>query len=302
MKYALLRLSQKKDHTKYFDLKFKLLNHHFVKKWIDCVLEAQQKQYPISEPWAIYNLNNKMNRDFIKTNINRLMKKIDNVHKLFGFELKNINDQDTLNKIHAIFEFNHGKLDAWKINPLFKNKPDSFRKNLSEINQFIHACECFNTGTKRIRIVWFDLPKNKLFTDEDYDLFTNKKLFGSLYHSYCDVGKNLESLATDNDNDHHDLVPNLHYSADCIAYFNDDNEEETVVLKEQVYKTYIENNKEYVESSVEARAWVIKGYPIDSKKLTTGKVEIAKLETDLNNDKVLEKMKQYDNIQSFFLL
>ena len=133
MNYAILRLSDSNDHTKFFDLKFKLLQHNFVKKWINCVLEAQQKQYPISEPWAIYNLNNKMNRDFIKTNINRLMKKIDNVHKLFGFELKNINDQDTLNKIHAIFEFNHGKLDAWKINPLFKNKPDSFRKNLSEM-------------------------------------------------------------------------------------------------------------------------------------------------------------------------
>ena len=47
---------------------------------------------------------------------------------------------------------------------------------------------------------------------------------------------------------------------------------------------------------------IIIGNAIDSKKLTTGKVEIAKLETELNNDKVLEKMKQYDNIQSFFLL
>ena len=66
MKYVIVRLSDSKDATKFLDLKFKLLDNGFVKKWIDCVLEAQQNQYPISEPWAIYNLNNKMNGEFVK--------------------------------------------------------------------------------------------------------------------------------------------------------------------------------------------------------------------------------------------
>ena len=58
MQYAILRLSKKENHLETFDLKFKLKNNSFVCKWIDCVLEAQQNNYQISEPWAIHNINN----------------------------------------------------------------------------------------------------------------------------------------------------------------------------------------------------------------------------------------------------
>ena len=96
------------------------------------------------------------NPEFVKNNINRLIQKVDSVEKLFDLQLQDINDQDTLNKIHAVFENNHGKLDEWKLNPLFKNKPNDFRKNLSEINlkkdEFI-----FHAGTKE-----FD---NKIFSN-----------------------------------------------------------------------------------------------------------------------------------------
>jgi hypothetical protein len=88
MEYATLRLSDKKNHTKYFDIKFKLLDNHFVPKWIDCILEAQQKQYPISEPWAIYNLNDNLNEQFVIGNLNRLIKEVDEVQHLFGLEIR----------------------------------------------------------------------------------------------------------------------------------------------------------------------------------------------------------------------
>ena len=290
MKYAILRLSNSNDSTKYFDLNFKLLDNPFVEKWIECVMEAQKKGYPISEPWAMYNLNSSFNGNFLKDNLNRLIKEVDCVHELFGFSIGDINDQNTLNKIHAIFEDNHGKLDEWKANPLFNNKPDSFRKNLSEINQFVHACESFN-GSPKIRIVWFDLPKHKKFTDEDYSLFTNKRSFGSLYHLYCDVGKNLESLAIDNDDHHHDIVPNLHYSADCVVYFHEDNDEQVTTLEDK-YSAYIIENKEYIESN---------GYMPDSKQLTTGRIELASLETDMTEHEIMNKIKNFDNIQSLFL-
>ena len=291
MDHVILRLSDSKDATKFLDLKFKLLDHPFVKKWIACVLEAQQKQYPISEPWAIYNINNKMNADFIKDNLNRLIEEVNSVEKLFDIQLTDIKDQSALNKIHAVFESNHGKLDEWKNNPLFENKPDSFRKNLSEINQFVHACESLES-TPKIRVVWFDLPKKKMFSDADYDLFTNKRKFGSLYHLYCDVGKPIESLATDNDDDHHDIVPNLHYSADCVFYFHSDSQEQVKFLEEK-YQQYIEDNKEYIHT---------KGYDTNTKKLTTGRIELARLETTMNEKEVLTQVKNFDNIQSLFLI
>jgi hypothetical protein len=290
MKYATLRLSKKNDHGNYFDLKFKLLTNKFVPKWVNRVLEAQQNQYPISEPWAMYNLNSDMNDEFIKENINRLMKEVDQEHELFGIQIEDIKDQDLLNKIHAIFEETHGALDEWKTNPVFKNKSEMFRKNLSEINQLVHACESAR-GTPKIRIVWFDLPKTKLFNDDDYDLFTNKRTFGSLYHLYSDVGKNIEALTEDNDDHHHGVVPNLHYSADCVCYFRDNSEGE-VMQMEREQKKYIERNGNYLKEN---------GYAVDDKRLTTGRVEIARLETDLDNEELLEKMKNFNHIQSFFL-
>ena len=122
-------------------------------------------------------------------------------------------------------------------------------------------------------------------------LFTNKRNFGSIYHLYCDVGKNIESLSIDNDDHHHDVVPNIHYSADCQVYFCTDNNHEINIL-ENKHKSYIENNKKYIESQ---------GYQINSKKLTTGRIELAKLETDLTENELMEKISLYDNIQEFFI-
>ena len=290
MKNATLRLSKREDHREYYDLKFRLLDNSFVPKWIECVLEAQQNQYPISEPWAMYNLNKNMNAQFIKENLNRLIKEVDSVEKLFDMEILDIDDQDLLNKIHSIFEKHHGKLDEWQENPMFRDKPDSFRKNLSEINQFVHACET-QGGSPRIRVVWFDLPKYKRFSDEDYKLFTNEINFGSIYHLYADVGKNIESLSVDNDEHHHDFVPNLHYSADFVVRFDEFNKDKARIV-EKKYKQYIERNKNYLSS---------KGYQDDDARLTKGRIELARLETDLKQSDLLSTLKNFNHIQSFFV-
>ncbi len=284
-----LTLSNK--NSEHFVLQFKLLQNSFVEKWIECVLEAKSKGYQISEPWAMYNLNESMNDEFILNNLNRLIAEVDAIEPLFNIRLKDIKDQDGLNHIHSIFEKHHGKLDEWKHNPLFSGKPDSFRKNISEVNQFVHACESKNTSSPKIRITYFDLPKYKRFTDDDYKLFTNKKNFGSLYHLYCDVGKNIESLARDNDIHHHDVVPNLHYSADCVVFFTENSNEDAVKLTEN-HKDYIINNKKYLKEH---------GYDHDSKLLTTGKIELATLVNTTSEKNLLQKLKNYDTIQQLEL-
>ncbi len=290
MENATLRLSDSNNSSRYFDLNYKLEQNSFVKKWTECVLEAQQKQYPISEPWAIYNINPTSNKDFVKANLNRLMLEIDKEEKLFNLQITDISDQDTLNKIHSIFEKHHGKLDEWRNNPLFHGKSDKFRKNLSEINQFVHMCEA-NNGSPKIRVVWFDLPKVNRFDDDDYELFTNKRTFGSLYHLYSDVGKNIEALAEDKDDHHHDLVPNIHYSADCVCYFCDDTEQQ-VNHRIAMQENYVKNNTDYLTQ---------KGFSVDDTRLTTGRIELAKLQTDLTKSQTLEAIKDFDHIQSFFI-
>ena len=291
MEYAVLRLSDRNDHTKYFDLKYKLIKNDFVNKWVECVLEAQQKQCAISEPWAIYNLNDTLNSSFVKDKLNELIKKVNSESKIFDREIEEIDDQDTLNYIHSIFEKHHGKLDEWKSKSLFHGKSENFRKNLSEINQIVHACEETN-GAQKIRVVYFDLPKYKKFTESDYKLFTNKRCFGSLYHLYCDVGKNIESLTVDEDDHHHDIVPNIHFSADCIAYFKEDTDLEVMDLEKR-YQTYVKENEKTLQE---------KGYANKDIRLTTGRIELGRLETKLSNNELLTRIKEFDNIQSLSLI
>ena len=128
MQYAILRLSKNNNHSDTLDLKFKLDQNQFVDKWKLCVLEAAQKNYNISEPWAVHNLNGRFDDQLICDNVNRLISEVDKVEKLFDVKLSSIHNQDELNKIHSIFEQHHGQLDEWKLNPLFKNKPNTFRK------------------------------------------------------------------------------------------------------------------------------------------------------------------------------
>ena len=286
MEKIVLTLSN--DQQQEFDLSFKLMDNSFVPKWISCLKEAKAKGYPISEPWAMYNLNKNLNPEFVKDELNRLIKAVDSVEPLFNVQLDSVKNQDMLNKIHAIFEVNHGKLDEWKTKALFKDKPKSFRQNLSEINQFVHACETINSGTKKIRVVYFDLPKYKKFTDDDYKLFTNKRNFGSLYHLYCDVGKNLESLIVDNDDHHEDVVPNIHYSADSVIYFSENSDEDVKEIEEKIQK-YKTENEYYLHSQ---------GYDINSTQLTTGKIEIAKLDTNMSKNEILDKIAGYNIIKS----
>ena len=125
-------------------------------------------------------------------------------------------------------------------------------------------------------------------TDDDYKLFTNKRNFGSLYHLYCDVGKNLESLIVDNDDHHEDVVPNIHYSADSVIYFSENSDEDVKEIEEKIQK-YKTENEYYLH---------YQGYDINSTQLTTGKIEIAKLDTNMSNNEILDKIAGYNIIKS----
>jgi len=290
----IVRLSQKTNHQETFDLVFRLENHHFVEKWIERFKAAQQRQDSISEPWAFYNLNDRFSDEYIIEEMNRLVDDCNRISPdLFDRKLYNIHDQDTLNYLHSIFELHHGKLDAWKDNELFGiPEGNRLRQNLSFINQMVHRAEG-QGNSKYLRLVWFDIPKTETYKNNDYKLFTNMREFGGMYICYADVGKNLESLANDEDDHVHDFVPNLHYSADLIINFNPDESNEDAQRKQEQYKNFFMQDREYFES---------KGYYWGDPRLTTGNIKIAHIDTKLLNETLLEKISSYDNIQAVYLI
>lgn len=280
-----VRLSKESNHTDTMDLEFNLIPSAFLPKWIDCLLLSQQRQDPISEPWAFYNLNDQWSEQYTLDFLNENIDACNSIQPgMFDRNITDIKDQDTLNYLHSVFEMNHGKLDEWKNNSLFDNEQGKIlRQNLSYINQTIHRCETQGINP-RMRLVWFDTPKTKRFTEQDYAYFTNSVDFGGVYTCYADVGKNLESLATDNDDHHHDFVPNIHYSTDCyVKFYNDDG-----IEKQKHCVEFYKNNKEYFDNL---------GYAENDVRLTTGSIKLAQLVYD-NKQQTLEQISNYDNIQS----
>lgn len=282
----IVRLSRDDDYLNTYDLTFDIIDSSFTTKWIDRVLHAQQRQDSISEPGAFYNLNNEWSEQRILDEINKKILFCNQYEKMFDRSLSSINDQDTLNYIHSVFELRHGKIDEWKNDPIISAFPE-LRKELSEINQLVHRAETVDI-LPRLRIVYFDLPKTNTFTENDYKLFTNSVDFGGLYTLYADVGKNLESLARDNDDYHHDFVPNIHYSADFSIHFHD-----TDGIKEtQLYDEYLAKNWDYFE---------FMGYSLDDPRLTTGRIKLAQLRYNSRRE-ILDNLSKYNNIQSVMLI
>jgi len=285
-----VRLSKNDDPTYTYDLIFVLHKGNFLQKWINRMLAAQQRQDPISEPWALYHINDYWSNEYTVEFINQNIQRCNEIYPgMFQRIVTNINNQDDLNYIHGVFELHHGQLDAWKNNPIFsKEHGNELRQCLSHINQTVHRCESNLNKNPRIRVVYFDLPKTEKFTDEDYKEFTNDVEFGGLYTLYADVGKNLESLSRDNDKHHHDFVPNLHYSADfVIKFYNNSGLESTIK-----YKNFLDENWDY---------FLKKGYTEKTDpRLTTGSIKLGQL-VYTNKDTVLKNMKKFNNIQSAFL-
>ncbi len=288
-KYSRLvvRLSKESSYTDTFDLEFDLIDSPFLPKWIDRFLHAQQRQDTISEPWAMYNLNNSWDDEYTINFINFHIKVCnDIVPNMFDSAVSDVNDQDTLNYVHSVFELHHGQLDTWQNNPIFSSdRGDELRQSLSHINQTVHRLE---SSSAKIRVVYFDLPKTKQFTEDDYKLFTNDVTFGGVYTMYADVGKNLESLATDDDDHHHDFVPNLHYSADFyIKLHNKDGN-----VQQDLCNKFLHENIDYFTS---------KGYSYSDPRLTTGAIKLAQLNYS-DKKEILTYISNYDNIQSAFIL
>tara|TARA_Y100000114_G_C11742560_1_gene319792 strand:- start:386 stop:1270 length:885 start_codon:yes stop_codon:yes gene_type:complete len=283
--YLAVRLSNQNDPTDVFDLTFKFKNHPFVARWQKQFLISQQRQDPISEPWAIYG-NNFWTDQKIVEHINHWMEKCNAIHPgLFDCKLTDRNDQDKLNYIHSIFEKHHGKLDEWISKPMFQGpKGYELRDALSKVNQAVHRVE---STSLKIRVVYFDTPKTELFDSQDYQLFTTSKQFGGLYTLYADVGKNLDSLAEDEDDHHHDFVPSLHFSSDFVVRFVDDTGESL----DRSVETYLNNNMDVIKSA---------GYQKGDIRLTPGSIHLADLLYS-DRDAIVDKVKMYDNIQSVFL-
>ena len=254
-------------------LQFKLNNFPIVEKWVNKIIESQEK-YKIDDPKRFYAFDN---NEVIEA-IERINKVCDiiNTHGLI-VERRIINpiDQDTLNYLHHIFEVYHGLLDR-QDHPFYVSAPDDVKLALRNLNIEVHRCEALVdtriTGKHifpRHIITWFDLPKNEQLDITDYDYINEKVEFGSIYLNYVEIGKSLEHLATDFD-DHigaEAFKPFRYYSSDFVVKFYDLTDE---FLKErkELMVTFFNDHLDFFKEH---------NLPFDHPYNKTGSIPVAKL-------------------------
>ena len=242
-------------------IKYNLRNTPITKKWIECVVTAQQLGYVIDDPKRFYGFDSLENLQSaaLKT-INDLIVTL-NQYTQIDYQLASVHDQDTLNRLHHVFELEHGLLDA-------KSTDNEFKEHLCNLNLSVHRCESIARGAHARHVVtYFGLPKTQTLDHDDYSYFESQITFGTVYINYAEIGKTLYDLMLDNDSyiDPTAFQPFAHYSADFVVKFwSDENSD----LHDRLAQ-YYNQNKDFFQNL---------GYSWLDLKKSVGAIPVADLD------------------------
>jgi len=263
LKYKKLQIiyANPHEHSDQIVVDYSLRNTPITKKWIQRVELAQHLGYPIDDPARFYGfgtVEQQTNRAL--NDINNLIVKLNQWIKI-DYRLESATEQDTLNRLHHIFEIEHGLLD--------KKDPNSeFKKHLCDLNLLVHRCESVARGAHPRHVVtYFGLPKTEVLDSNDYQYFESQIKFGSVYINYAEIGKTLYDLMLDNDSyiQPEAFQPFCHYSADFVVKFYNDEQ----VSLEQNLKVYYNKHHEFFNSL---------GYSWQDLSQTIGSIPVADLD------------------------
>jgi hypothetical protein len=189
----------------------------------------------------------------------------------------------------------HGLLDNQDSNDFWLNAPIHVREALANLNIDIHRCEHVQRRTTphpRFVSTWYGMPKTHHYFDDDYNLFTNNYKFGTIYLTYCEIGKTLEDISKDKELDTHAYAsdeafkPYDLFSADLDVKFYTQSTNEIAFEEKTAWEYYIKH-----EGFFKAR-----GYLYRDKRLNVGSLPVADLETNLSNIQVLDLLREHQYV------
>jgi hypothetical protein len=250
---------------------YRLRNTTITKKWVQRILTAQNQGYAIDDPARFYGFGSIQEQTASALiDINNLIDRL-NCWTVIDYRLQNVSDQDTLNKLHHIFEIEHGLLDQIDTDLEYKQA-------LCDLNLLVHRCESIARGAHPRHVVtYFGLPKTETLEPDDYKYFESSVKFGTVYINYVEIGKTLFDLMMDNDSyiETAAFQPFWHYSADFVVRFWDDDNSD---LENQL-RTYHNQHQDFFMSI---------GYTWSSLAKSIGSIPVADLEYTGNILKDLE--------------
>ena len=277
-----------------FTLQYKLRDTSMVPKWCQQVEQAQSK-YTIDDPGRFYGFGSiqEQTTDAIEQ-INNCIKTINEFETIVDRILKDINDQDTLNYLHHIFEIYHGLLDQ-QTHEFWLRVPKQVQRALADLNVLVHRCESVSRQARPRHVVtYYGLPKTEVLDQEDYSLFEDTVNFGTVYLNYVEIGKTLDDLAVDNDQYIGDdaFRPFRHYSADFnIKFWSSDDRQ--VESNRATIKAYYDTNSKFFES---------KKLPWGHPYLTSGNIPLADLQYTGSKKELLKELESHQQVKEVILL
>jgi hypothetical protein len=286
--------SNSKNPLDTFTLQYRLRDNSIVPKWCQRVEQAQNK-YTIDAPGRFYGFGSiqEQTKDAI-VQINNCIKSINKFETIIDRQLKDVDDQDTLNYLHHIFEVYHGLLDQ-QIHEFWLRAPTQVQRALADLNVLVHRCESVGRqALPRHVVTYYGLPKTEILSQEDYLLFEDTVSFGTVYLNYVEIGKTLDDLAVDNDQYIGDdaFRPFRHYSADFNVKFwsSDDRQVES---NRAIIKAYYDANSKFFKS---------KKLPWGHPYLASGSIPLADLQYTGNRKELLKELESHQWVREVILL
>lgn len=241
--YLVVDYANPNDLTDVVSVDYRLRHYPIVDRWIKLV-EAANAQYPIDNPARFYGFGSPEHEAKLAVSaINQNIRTINQYQNLVGTELTSVDDQDTLNYLHNVFERYHGLLDKQDTD-FWNLAPNDVKQALADLNVNVHRCESVARGNpKRQVTTWYGLPKTETLDKYEYDLFTDTYRSGTVYLNYVEIGKTFEELAYDNDQYIGDdaFRPFRHFSADFTVKFHSTGEQEFANKSENMLQYYLQN-------------------------------------------------------------
>jgi hypothetical protein len=274
MQYLLIEYADAVGQLEPITLHYRLRNNPIVPKWIERVQEAQ-RLHDIDDPQRFYGFGENQ-VEYAMTNINKCVGLINSFERIIDRNLTDISDQDTLNYLHSIFERYHGLLDQQN-NDFWNRAPHQVRKALADLNLAVHRCETVNrNAAPRHVVTWYGLPKTKLLDSNDYAHAIHTWDAGTVFLNYCEIGKTLDDLSTDEDEYIADgaFQPFRHFSADFVVRFSDRTSRQAQAKHDKIYAYYQQHKDKFAP-------WQV--------CYTNGQFPIADLEGELNLEAVANR-------------
>ena len=268
MSQIIIRLG---DDDQTLDLKFEVLDTAIGQRWLDQVRMFVALGSPFDDRERFYNFpNSKFTRDYCENHVRKLVDIIaPYIPDLATVDLA-VFDQDTLNRLHHVFELYHGLYDAQKTNLAFQSLSPQAKSAIADLNIWIHRLETFGQDPRFV-VTWHTKPCRMPLYPTDLDLMTLEENWGDLRLNYCDIGKTLECLWQDNDQyiSEQAFRPMRHFSMDFVVKFSNHGKPYYQTRARQIWQ-YFDQKQQFFQDLGFQRSDIQLGSITVAKLLHTG--------------------------------